>query len=154
MEIRIGDSSYRIARRMNAYVQFDILSRISPLLASGFGEIVPLFMELKRLGITNIAEMDVSRLAAIATPISRELSKMTDADRRFIIGTCLACVDRKKDNEQGWARVWNDAAGVSMFDDINNDAFMVIRIALGVLQETFKGFFPASLSALTGGMTN
>jgi hypothetical protein len=151
MEIRIGDSSYTIARPMNAFVQTDVLSKISPLLASGFGELVPLFMELSRLGISNVAEIETAKLIAIATPVTRELSRMTDEDRRFVFAACLTCVDRKREGDKGWAPVWNENARMSMFQDINFDAFLMLRITMGVIQETFTSFFSASLSALSGG---
>ena len=151
MEMHIGDSTYRVARKMNGMVQWDIFAKISPLLASGFGELLPLFVEMKSQGMHSLAEVDIAKLAAIATPVAREFSRTSDADRRYVFSTCLACVDRKKDNEQAWAKVWNTDANVSMFSDINNDAILMGRITLGVLQGTFQSFFPASLSALIDG---
>lgn len=127
-----------------------IISRISPLLASGFGELAPLLVDMRRNGIGNLAEISLAQLGAIATPVARELARMSDADRKFIIGVCLATVDRKRDGEHGWAKVWSSEAGISMFDDINNDFSVMLRIALGVFQETFSGFLPASLSNSNG----
>jgi hypothetical protein len=75
---------------------------------------------------------------------------MSSADRKYILGTCLATVERKRDGEVGWAKIWNADAGRAMYDDINYDFLLMLRIALGVFQETFARFLPASLSALIG----
>jgi hypothetical protein len=150
MEFRVGDCVYRQTSRINAFDQIEIIAKISPLLASGFGELAPLLVQMRQQGVGNLAETSLEQLGHIATPVARELAKMSAGDRRFIIGTCLATVERKRDGEIGWAKVWSADAGRSMFDDINNDFTVMLRIALGVFQETFGGFLPAGLSSLTG----
>jgi len=150
MEFRIGEFTYK-ARRMDAFTQMSVISRLSPLLASGFGEIIPLMHKLREEGIANIADMPLDRLGAIATPVARELAKMSDDDRKFIISACLDLCDRKPDGDERWAKVWNPQAGRAMFDDINNDVSILLRIVLGVLQGTCESFLPASLSGSLGG---
>lgn len=150
MDFRVNDCTYRMTSRLNAKTQFSILQKISPLLASGFGQLAPLLIQLKQEGVANVAEMTLAQLSQIATPVARELAAMSDADRDYILGTLLSVVERKRDGEIGWAKVWSPEVGRSMFDDVNNDFTVMLRIALGVFQETFSAFLPASLSNLTG----
>ena len=150
MEFHIGDCTYRQTSKINGKTQMKILAKISPLLASGFGELAPLLVSLKRDGVRNIAEVSLMQLGQIATPVARELAKMPDEDRDYIINACLSTVSRKRDGEIGWAAIWSSDANRAMFNDINNDFSLMLRIALGVFQETFGPFLPASLSNLTG----
>lgn len=150
MEFRIGDCVYRQTSKINAKTQLKIISKISPLLASGFGELAPLLVQLKREGVASLAEMSLSHLGQIATPVARELANMPDEDRDFIIGACIATVERKRDGEIGWAKVWSADAGRAMFDDVNDDFTVMLRITLGVFQETFSSFLPTGLSGLIG----
>jgi len=150
MEFRIGDCAYRQTSRINAFDQMAIIAKISPLLASGFGELAPLIMKMRKDGLTSLEDMAIDKLGEIATPIATQLAKMSEPDRRFIIGACLGTVERKRDGEVGWAKIWSQEAGRAMFDDINFDFTLMLRIALGVFQETFAGFLPASLSSLIG----
>jgi hypothetical protein len=139
---------------MDAFTQMALVSKISPLLASGFGEAIPIVVSLRKEGMKNLADMPLEKLAAILTPVSRELAKMTNDDRLYIIGTCLNLCDRKHDGEQSFTKVWNDTAGRAMFDDINNDLSLMLRIVIGVLQVTFSSFFPESLSGSFGKASN
>lgn len=148
-EFRVGDFTYSV-RRMDAFTQMAVVSKISPLLASGFGEAIPLVVRLRREGLNNIANMPLEELARIGTPIARELSKMTNDDRLYIVGTCLGVCDRRRNGEQSFSPVWNQTAQRSMFDDINNDMSLMIRVVLGVLQVTFSSFFPESLFGSSG----
>lgn len=150
MEFRVGEFIYK-ARRMDAFTQMDVISRLSPLMASGFGEIVPLLHELRKEGLTNFADLPMDRLGSIAAPVARELAKMPDEDRHFVVKSCLDLCDRKRDGDERWAKVWSPQAGRAMFDDINNDISVMMRIVVGVLQGTFESFLPASLSGLIGG---
>jgi hypothetical protein len=139
---------------MDAFTQMAIFSKVSPLLASGFGEMIPIIVSLRKEGLRNLADMPLEKLSSIITPVSRELAKMTNEDRTFIVGTCLELCDRKRDSEQSFARVWNASASRAMFDDINNDLSLMLRIVIGVLQLTFSSFFPESLSDLLGKANN
>ena len=137
---------------MDAFTQFDVLAKVSPLLASGFGEIVPFFIEMRKEGFTSIADVPMQRAAQLLGPVSRELAKMPSDDRRFVMAACLGLCERKAISDQlGWAPIWNAQVGRAMFDDINNNMMVMLRIALAVIQGTFADFFPASLSDLLGG---
>ena len=148
-EITIGGVTYKRVRDMDVARQFDVAARILPLIASGFGELVPLFAQLKREGLS-LKENMVDRISQIIVPASRELQKMTNEDRRFLMNSCLSLVDRKNPDRDNWEPIWNNEANVSMFNDINHDLSLVLKLMLYVLQETFQAFFPESLLALIG----
>ena len=152
-EFRVAECIYSV-RNMDAFTQMALVSKISPLLASGFGEAIPIIVALRKSGVSNLADMPLEKLASIATPVARELSKMTDEDRNFIVGTCLDLCDRRRDGEQSFVKVWNHGAHRAMFDDINNDLSLMIRIVIGVLQVTFSSFFPESLFGSPGKASN
>lgn len=150
MDFRVGEYTYRQTSKINAKQQMKIIRKISPLLATGFGELAPLLVQLKKDGIGNLAELSLTKLGQIATPVARALAELPDEDSDFIISACLSVVERRKDGEIGWFRVWSPEAGQSMFADINDDFSIMLRVALGVFQETFTGFLPAGLSSLIG----
>lgn len=149
--LSLNGATYKVTRKMDAFKQMAVVSKVSPLLASGVGELAPLIVELRREGMSVMSEMSLDKLGQIITPVSRELAKMTDDDRRLIIGSCLDLVDRKDDGKEGWARIWSADANRSMFEEINSDMTMMLRIVFFVVVEVFGGFFPASLSASFAG---
>ena len=149
-EFEIDGRAYKV-RSMDCFAQLAILAKVSPLLASGFGEIVAFVVAMRKEGIANLGNVPMERAAALLPPVARELAKMSDQDRREVIGACLDVVERKTDVGQGWAKIWNVAAGRAMFDDINNDLLLTLRIALNVFQGTFRRFFPESLSKFLAG---
>lgn len=149
-EIHLGSATYRMSGKMNIFVQFAVVSKISPLLASGIGEIAPLIVQLKREGLS-MDELPMERLGQIITPVSKQLASMTEEDRRLIIGSCLGILTREDDIRKGWQPVWNKEAGISNFEDLNNELVLVLKLVLFVIQNTFSGFFPESLSISSQG---
>lgn len=145
-EFTVAGKRYK-ATRGNAEDQFDLLSKLTPLLASGIGEIIPFLMEVRRNGITNIGDVAMERIGQITTPVARELSNMSRKDRQVIVAACLRLCQRKGDGEaEGWADVWNDGAQMSMFADIHNDIGVMLQIVWAVIQGVFGRFFPESVS--------
>ena len=149
--LSLKGATYKVSRKMDAFKQMAVVSKVSPLLASGLGELAPLVVDLKREGMSVMSEMSLDKLGQLITPVSRELAKMSDEDRRLIVGSCLDLVDRKEDGKEGWARIWSADANRSMFEEINSDLTVMLRIVFFVVVEVFGGFFPASLSASLGG---
>ena len=137
------------SRKMDAFTQMGIVARISPLLASGFGELAPIVLDLKAKG-QSFADIPMERLLEIATPVARELAKLSDEDRLYVVGACLSVCQRQNDNGQGWAPVWNREAKRAMFKDVNENLGTMMKIVLAVLQDNLAPFLPASLSALIG----
>ena len=142
-----GGFEYR-AQRMNALDQGDVLALLSPMLAAGVGEIVPLVFEARKNG-TPMFAMSVETLSHLA-PVFREFSKMSGEDRRFVYQKCLSTCERKIVTGQKieWAPIWSGER--AMFSDLNDDFLALIMVVWNVLLRTFSGFFPGGLSALTG----
>lgn len=147
-ELYINGATYRVARRMDALKQSNVLFKIMPLLASGVSEFIPLVIELRNEGFNGIEDLPMDRLGKLLVPVARELAKISGEDQKFVYGACLEHVIRKDDNRDGWAPVWNSEAHRAMFDDINTDLFTLIRIVMFVIQETFTSFFSVSLLSL------
>jgi len=144
-EFEVDGVQYK-CRNMGAFDQMDILTKLSPLLASGIVELLPLLAIVKELGLASIADLPKEEIIARAPGIARELAKMSSADRHFIVESCLSLCERKVSADR-WAPVWAVGAGRAMFDDINNDFWVMVRVAFGVLSHTpsFMRFFPAGL---------
>jgi hypothetical protein len=151
VEFRIGNCVYRQTSKINAKDQLKIIKKISPLLASGFGEILPLIAALKKTGVGNAAELTMLQIGEMSKPVARELAAMPDADSDYIIAACLNTLVRRKDGEDAWVKIWVPEAGRAAFDDINDDFTVMVRIALGVFAGTFQSFLPAGLSRLIAG---
>ena len=143
-EFQIENHVYR-AGAMDAFTQLAVASKVSPLLASGFGELFPFFMRMRKEGITNIADVPLKEATSMLTPVAHELAAMTEEDRRFIIGACLSICERQEVGKKNWNPLWNAAAGGPAHKDINEDAFLMIKIVLSVLQGKLGRFFPADL---------
>lgn len=146
-EFRVGDFEYR-ARSMDAFSQLDVMAKLSPLLAAGASELIPFFLDMSKNGLTTADSSALTGILAALDPAAKALANMSGDDRRFIIGTCLSLCERQTSN--GWTKIWNIDAGRAMFDDINNDVSVMLKITTCVLQGTFQRFFPEALSKLIG----
>ncbi len=129
------------AGKINAFEQLAILSKLSPLLTSGLPELLGLLREVKARGV-GVMDLPVEENIIRLAPLARELSKLSEADRRQIIEPCLAVVE--KDIGGKFALVWNREAGMAVFPEFRDDAILMLRVVLAVLQGTFGRFFPAS----------
>ena len=138
-EFTVGDYTYR-AKNMDAFVQWSVAAKISPLIASGFAEILPMAVVLRKKGVKNVADLDLKEIAGMAGPIARELAKMPEEDRRFIASACLSLCERQRLGHQGWEPVWNHQAGISPHGDIQSDGVILLRIIAGVIQGTLANF--------------
>ena len=133
---------------MDAFTQMSVAAKISPLIASGFAELLPFAVRMRKEGIANIADVPLKDAAAMLGPVARELAKMPEEDRRFVISSCLSLCERQKDGSQGWETIWNAAANVSNQSDIQSDAVIMIRITIGVIHGTLSNFTLGDLSTL------
>lgn len=149
-EFRVDNCVYAF-RPMDAFTQLDVIAKLSPLLASGFAELIPFFIKMRDEGLLKIEDIPLKEAVELAPPVAREISKMDSKDRRFIIEACLSLCERKMDGSPGFAPIWNAQVGRAQFEDINSDISIMLRITQGVLMGTFKRFFPESLFALFEG---
>lgn len=150
-QIEIDGATYRLVRPINALVQFDLAAKLSPLLAGGLGEFVALWIKLNTQGIRSIGDLPAGRLGEIITPVAREMARMTNEDRRYVVNICLATLDRRADGQQGWAPIWDPDSGRAMFKDVENDLSLLVRLLLFVLQESLGNFSLARLFVRSGG---
>lgn len=147
LEFEIDGQKFN-ARPLAADTQFTLLRKASPLLASGIGELLPLYLKLRQDGLANMADMPLDRLAGLLVPISKNLASLPEDDFRFIMRSCLAQVEWQRDGT--WAQIWNAQAAMAMFDEINDDAMLQLRIVITVFNWSLTPFFRAGLSALPG----
>ena len=138
-EFHIGEYTYR-AKSMDAFTQMSVTAKISPLIASGFAELLPFAVKLRKDGIKNIADLPLKEAAAMLGPVAREMVKMPDEDRRYVISACLSLCERNKDGAQGWEPIWNHAAVISNQSDIQSDMILMLRITIGVIHGTLSNF--------------
>ena len=146
-EFRVGTFTYR-ARSMDAFTQMSVAAKISPLVASGFAELLPFALKLAKTGVKNVADLPMKEATAMFAPVARELAKMPEEDRRFVISSCLSLCERQKDGANSWEPIWNHAAHISQQRDIQEDAVIMLRITIGVIHGTLANFSLGDLSDL------
>jgi hypothetical protein len=113
-------------------------------------EIIPFIQEMREKGLALDAVKTDAAVKAL-DPVAKAMASMPDNHRRYIVSSCLALCSRKADKAEGWAPIWNADVHRALFDDINNDVSVMLKIVLGVLKATFSRFFPESLSGFLGG---
>ena len=150
IEFRVDGFIYK-AKRMDPFVQLALLAKISPLMAAGFVEVVTLIFKVKRDGFKSIVDAPKEDILKVIGPVAEQLSKMPDADRRYVIESCMDVCDRCKEGEDQFVKIWNQSAQRSMFQDIDEDISVILKITLGVIDGTFARFFPEGLSHFLSG---
>ena len=149
--LSLNGKTYRVTRKMPLFRQLAVGTKLAPLLASGLAELAPMLAAARRDGLNNLGDFALDKLGAIITPVTRELAKMTDDDRRLIVEASLDLIDVRDDGKEGWARIWNAETKTPMFDEINGDLGLTLRLVALALQETFASFLPASLYDMFAG---
>lgn len=89
----------------------------------------------------------IERTVSIIIPLMNALTKMSDEETEYVIGTCMAICSREEPNG-AWAPIWSLAAKRPMFDDINFVDMMAITA--NVIWAELEGFFPGGLSIFRG----
>lgn len=125
-QVTVGAHVYNIGK-IDTFQQFDIARLYSPVLAQ--------LGLLERVGEdgTPIPRESVIRAMAV---FSRPIPK---ADSDFIIGACLAVVQRQQPNGTGWAPVRDAMTGKLMYQDISMAE--MLEIILCVLEAHKLGEF-------------
>lgn len=135
IEFNIAGQQYR-AGKLNAFQQFHVSRRVSPLLPL----LVPVFVKLSKGG--KLSD-DISALAEVLAPFADGLAQMPDESAEYVLSTCLSAVQRKSGDV--WAPVWSQSAKTCMFDDI--DMGVMIPIVVRVVQDSLGGFINGLLSS-------
>lgn len=119
IELEVAGKAYSIGK-MSAMKQFHVSRRIAPLIP----KLIPLFTRVKSSGGAISADLD--GMAEVLQPFADALAEMNDADAEYVMGACMAAVQRK--NEYGWTAAWNEQAKGPMFDDIDLGVMLPLTV--------------------------
>ena len=150
LKFRIDNFDYQ-SRPMNAKTQLLLVRKTLPIIAAGFGEFVPLFLEMRQAGLKGVLDANLHRASEMLTPIATEFAKLTEEDSWTILSSCLSLCERRADGADMWVQVWVPGAQAANGDDLNFDAMLMLRIALEVFRGNLTNFCPASLFELFEG---
>lgn len=131
-ELAIGGNNYRIGK-LTPFQQFHIARRLAPVLFA-LGSSAEQAADKLRASIEGQGLDTLS----VYGPVADVLSKMSDADSEYVLGTCLAVVHRQQG--ASWAAVHAQGGGL-MFQDIGLAEMM--QLAVAVLKENLGNFFGA-----------
>jgi hypothetical protein len=140
-EFQNGEHTYRIDK-LDPFKQLHIMRRIAPLIP----QLVPLYMQVAKKGL----EGSIDTLPELLQPFADALSGMKDEDAEYVIGTCMSAVKRQQGDS--WSPVWNTAAKMSQFKDLNDLATlmpMVVRVITENLGPFIRGFLTNQQTAET-----
>jgi hypothetical protein len=148
MDFEINGVAYK-AKPMDLFTQMDIVSLLSPLIAMGGADIIPMIQEVSKEAKENnipfkdlLMELPFDEMVKRFGGLTRELAKMPSEDRRFILTSCMKLVQWKVKEGQ-WADVWVSGAGGSTPE--LNSLWLTIQIAFHVIKGQLFPFFTASL---------
>ena len=135
-EFEMDGHWYRIGR-MNAFEQFHVSRKISPLIPP----LIPVFMQMaKNTG----GPLDVSAMSGLFQPFADGFAALPDDSAEYVINTCLKAVRRKNERDE-WVPVWSVGGKQVMFDDLNNLSVM-LRLVLRVIKDSLGDFLTGLLS--------
>lgn len=135
----LGDETYR-AQPMNVLLQAKLGKRLLPILANlkALAGALQVAMTASSAGASDEAKAAVKESNDVFLDFAKALQTLPDADCDFIISECMAGVARRDENG-GWAKVWNRQAAQPMFDDLN--LTKTLNVVFAVLQAEFAGLF-------------
>ncbi|MNJ74998.1 hypothetical protein D3C77_720210 [compost metagenome] len=81
-------------------------------------------------------------MAEVMGPFADGVAAMPDETAEFILGTCLAVVQRKQGER--WMPVWSGSQGTCMFDDM--DLGVMLQLTFRVIKESLGPFISGMLS--------
>jgi hypothetical protein len=134
-EFAVNEKKYK-SSRIDARRQFHLLARLSPIATA-----------LVRAAKQEVeAENKDAVKLAIFADLAGAISRMSDADRDYILDSCLGVVQRQQSGGI-WSPIMAQG-GVMMFDDI--DPAVMLQIAGTVLMENLGPFFAELRSRFAG----
>jgi hypothetical protein len=146
MQFVIDGVAYK-AKQMDGFTQMDIVSLLAPLVAAGGAELIPWLKEMRDTalmgGAPGLLDADPAEALKHFGGLTRELAKMSSEDRRTILTACLTLVQRQIKEGQ-WADVWIPAARQAAYPELNNNLWLMVRIAFEVIKGQLFPFFSAS----------
>lgn len=136
-EFEIGGRKFKLSK-IDAFKQFHIARRISPLLA----DLLPAMAEIQKVDKKSEAEMNEAQkfeeFAKIVTPLMHGLAKLSDEDSNRILFGLLAAAEVQQ-AAGNWTKIANDS--MLMIQDIELPA--MLQIAGRAFMFNLSGFFGA-----------
>lgn len=126
-EFQVRDRTFR-ATKLHGIVQVHVLKRVAPVLT-------PL-LAATRTGIED----------GLIEELVQNFSTLDDATVEFVMAKAFATVEMKV--ESGWARIAtsNSDSPQFMYEDIGEDALMLVSILGNVMRYNFEPLFREALS--------
>jgi len=132
-EFEIRGETYR-CKKMSGIVQVHVLRRAGPAIS-------PLVAAAKN-GIHD----------DLVEEIIANMSKLDDASTEYVLTKCLSVVSVKRDG--GWPKILASVDRLEfMYDEIGDDAYLMLAIAARVMGFNFEPLFREALSSFSGGAT-
>lgn len=141
-ELNLSGNDYQIGR-LNARQQFNVMRRLTPLLASS-AKLLELaaqmksFMETQATGELGDTE-NVDAAVKALMPLAEALRQIDDADVDYVMDTCLGCCFRKQNDS--W-RPMRRGSGPIMFTDLS--MMDELKLTWAVISENIGGFLGGS----------
>lgn len=130
-EFTVRGETYR-CKKMSGIIQVHVLKRAGPALA-------PLVTAAKN-GISD----------SISEELLEGLTKIKDEDLEYVLAKCLWVVTTKRDG--GWPKITSSPDKLDfMYEEIGDDAFVMMSIAVRVMGFNFEPLFREALSLLPDG---
>ncbi|WP_288074675.1 phage tail assembly chaperone [Pseudomonas sp.] len=136
-EFTIGEHTYRAAK-LDAFKQLHLSRKVAPIIPT----LIPVFAKLSGAKDSNPLSGDLAGLAGLLEPFAEGLANMPDESAEYVLGTCLAVVQRKQGKT--WAPVWSERNSVCMFDDL--DLGVMIQLAIHIMRDSLGPFLAGLLS--------
>jgi hypothetical protein len=139
-EFRVGEHDYRTDKRLDVFMQNNILRRLLPALG-GVAKALMTGEQPAPSASPNVTlEAMGDKLFGNIGTITEALAAMTDADCDYIFKNSLAVVSRRSAGTKTWAKLLEPSSGRLMFE---NDLTLVemYQIVWEVLRENLSGFF-------------
>ena len=133
MDLRIGDRQYAIDK-LNVKQQAKVVRKLMPFAKA----IIPFIKTGERASLTS------EDLVTMLGPLGDMIAAMPDKDWDDLIATCMSVVKRK--DGVGWANVWNSAADMPMYSDMELPE--ILQLVGGVLKFNLGPFMAALPQAL------
>lgn len=134
----IGGKTFRL-NKIDAFKQFHIVRRISPLLA----DLLPAMSEIQKMNKKGEGEVSEAQkfdeFAKIVTPLMNGLAKLSDEDSNRVLFGLLASVEVQVSAAGGYAKVANDS--MLMYQDLELPA--LLQIAGRAFMYNLSSFFGA-----------
>ena len=139
-EHTVGVSTYRL-NKLSAMQAFHVNRRIMPIIPT----LIPIFAKLAKDGSFGA---DLLGFAEVAEPFARGISELPDDVCNYVFAACLSAVQRQT-TPGTWASVWNNSAGVIMFDDLGLD--VILELVVEVIKDNLGPFIAGLLTSQQSG---